>query len=745
MIRDRILYAPAVCCVAAFILATTLATVATAQIIPIEPREDQTPQIAPPPSVMPVDPTTRGRAQEGVDETSERPQRLSLVPLRVAEPRIDGSPLHRLGGDVDAARFILFLPTAPGAADLHISHRSGIDALPERSELSVAVNGTVIGSLRPDNFDTFGRDTLAVANGILQSGRNEVTIKARHTHRVACGPDASFALWTEIDTRVSGVPLSADSFALDPTGFLAAIAAQTAQGMPITIRREDPAASLSDAAPLISDVAAALGGAPPALLSAPYWGLATDKPELARVTALPPGEGAVAPRFVRGGDGALVLLLGRTEDLGAVSSRLVEAAGPLRDQHLRPTTPGTAQPLSALGADRLVGEGRYIHLSVDFRMPWDWVVLASQKARLDLDYRFAAGLPDGALLLVKVNGTTVRLLPLSQNGGQIQPTLPISFAARLLNPGVNRLEFEALVPGDPPNAACAPLDGPVVEISEGSQLLVPPSPRMTLASLDKSLAALTSADIVRGAGAGSAWQPGVLPQIAAALAAPNPKTAVDGEPSTQLTVGGLSDLAMIEAPLVRDNLRALEATLDGVAPFSTTDQPTAEPWDEAKERDRWFGLPDASGITALPGRLARAVSRLAFGDTPDLGDWLQGRNGQAMLLQPDPTRPSDLWLVLGLDAEPNQIARVLAASHDSQNGPTGQVALYSEGTGWTSWTAPDRPLRLHEPLSWATIRHVMGNHATLAPVTFVAAIVMLTLASALVSMAILLLTRRRDP
>jgi hypothetical protein len=390
-----------------------------------------------------------------------------------------------------------------------------------------------------------------------------------------------------------------------------------------------------------------------------------------------------------------------------------------------------------------VGEGRYVRLSVDFRLPWDWVLLASQKARLDLDYRFAPGLPEGALLLVKVNGTTVRLLPLDRDGGRTLPTLPISFGARLLEPGVNRLDFEALIPGDPPDAACAPLEGPVLEISEGSRLFVPASPRMSLPALDLSLAALEGEDIVPSDAASPALPPGFLPQVAAALVPPGASARSDAQPPARLTVGTLGDLAGIEAPLVRENLRALEAALDGVSAGADPAVPAAEPWGEVAERGGWFGLPTPGEIAALPAQVAGALRRLAFGDTPELGAWLTGRDAQAALLQPDPRRPGDLWLVLGPAARPDEIARVLAASRDSPAGPTGQVALYSEAAGWESWTSSARPLRLHEPLTMTNLRAVMGNHATLAPIAFVAGFLALTLLSALVAMAILILTRRR--
>ncbi|AMY70304.1 cellulose synthase [Frigidibacter mobilis] len=89
---------------------------------------------------------------------------------------------------------------------------------------------------------------------------------------------------------------------------------------------------------------------------------------------------------------------------------------------------------------------------MNFRLPDDWLILASQEARFTLLYGFADDLPAGSLMLVKVNGQTVRLLPLDRNGGSVQPPLEIGFAANLLHPGANRVSFEAILPGIPRHA-----------------------------------------------------------------------------------------------------------------------------------------------------------------------------------------------------------------------------------------------------------------------------------------------------
>jgi hypothetical protein len=552
----------AVCGALAGVFCLAVPSSAMAQLIQLDPSITET---APPASsgMSPSPPPDRRviteQAERRRDGTAPDDVAVStdvLVPLRPVTVRAGTQASTRLNGEAAFAQFILFLPQDAARAELQVAHRTGIDALPERSSLQVVVNDVEIGAVRPDNFSDFGRDTLPVPDGVLQAGRNIVEIRVRQSHRVACGPDASFALWTDIDTPNSGVLMPADSFGTDPVGFLAAVAAQVARGQAITVRRPDPDASLLDAAPFIGQVVAALGGTPPEIESAPYWVQAPARPELARLTALPQGAGLAQPQFLRGGDGAIVLLVERDSDYAAISASLMDMVQPSAVSHLALLTPGREQTLAELGAPRLTGQGRYILMPVDFALPWNWALLASQKAQLVLDYRFAPNLPEGALLLVKVNGTTVRMLPLDRAGGERLPSLPIAFGANLLRAGANRLEFEALIPGDPPHMACPPMEGPVLEISDSSRLFVPQSPSMLLPSIDMSLAMLAAENIVATPRATEQLAPGVVPQIASALIQPQSGIGARS-PHVRLTVATTSDLPRLYEALGGGALRAL--------------------------------------------------------------------------------------------------------------------------------------------------------------------------------------------
>ena len=668
------------------------------------------------------------------DAAAARPE---LLPIRLATPRVGDPGTPRLTGEVARERFVLFLPGPAGAAQMQLAHRSGIDVLPDLSQLEVMLNGIPVGTVRPDNFDAFGFSRFEIPEGVLQPGQNLVEIVARHSHRIACGPEAAFALWSEIETASSGVIVSSEALTPGPQAFLAAFSAQVARGDPIVIRRPDPSAPLDEAAPFIARVVAALGGTPPAIRSVPYWTVEEGSPDLVRITALEPGMDPDAPRFVRGGDGAIVLVVERGGDYGAVSSMLMSAVGAVPAREVPQLILGEARPLGELDAPALSGEGRYSLLPVQFRLPWDWLLLASQRARLDLDYRFAPGLPEGALMLVKVNGTTVRLLPLDREGGTELPTLPVRFQAALLRPGLNRLDFEIMVPGDPPDAACPPIEGAIVDIAPESRLFVPASPSMALPSIDRSLGRMAGGSIRVTEAAARQVPPGLVPQIASGLGV-GPSPAAQGG---TLTIATPADLERLRAPLMREAAAPLAAALGAggrVVDMEAAAAPVAGPGPLSPSR--LIGW-----VTDLPARLIAAEQRLVFGDSPDLGAWLDGRSAAAALLQPDPAAEDDLWLVIAPDARISEVVRALAASRMSADGPRGQAALYSLQTGWQSWTAPDLPLRLNEPLRAPNLRVVTGNYASHMPLGFVLSFMSFTLISALVAICFLLVTRRRRP
>ncbi|MCC6008298.1 MAG: cellulose biosynthesis cyclic di-GMP-binding regulatory protein BcsB, partial [Rhodobacteraceae bacterium] len=489
----------------------------------------------------------------------------------------------------------------------------------------------------------------------------------------------------------------------------------------------------------------ALGAPLPGVALADYWVVARQPPEPVRVTYLDQDADGDAALFRRGGDGAVVLVLTPDTPPQVLADALMLAAAPgglgVGDTRPARLAPGAPLPISALRFPEGLSGAEHVFLRhIDFRLPDDWLLLAQQKARLDLDYGFAEGLARGALLMVKINDTTIRLLPLDRGDGSALDTLPVSFEARLLRPGINRLTFEAEIPADPADLPCPVRDAPMLTIAPSSALFVPESPRMRQPDLSHLLAR-TGPEALRATPAARAQMPTGAPEsLRAALALGAP----DGGSRTELLLAVPADLANLRDTPLAAARPGLEALLLGTARRTAavaTTAPGAEAGDEVTFG--WRSVLGIDRVAALPAEGRAMLERVLSGVVADPGTWLEGRSGMAVLLQPDPFEQPDLaWLVLRSDADTARVGAALALARDTPEGPRGQIAILGTDGRWTSWVSPDRPLHLLEPVTAGNLRNVLGNYATWSPLAFVLAFLGVTLLTALVALAIALVTRR---
>lgn len=752
-------------------LAALVAALALAQALPAD---DAGAQIIPLEPALPPE-TEAGSARPGLDlpepgERAELSRRTegdgssaapgpALVPL-VPRGREAGvaAGLVRLEREADTADLAFILPGPPRPQDapaLVLSTRSGINVLPERSSLAVLLNGAEIARLSPGSFDGFAAERVPLPPDTLRAGLNALRIEARHVHRIFCGPEPAYALWSELDLRQSGIAVSASGApspgpSAEPgaAAFLAGLAALAATGAPLTLAGPAPLPGWAEAAlpALLEAVTRALGQPLAGIVRTESWTLARPAPDPVRITFLEaePG-GAAGPLFRRGGDGAVVLAITpatRPEDLAdALSAALPDEslAGPA----LRPAlvTPGAAVPLARMGVPGGLSGAEHVFLrDIDFRLPDDWLLLAQQKARLDLDYAFAEGLGRGALLMVKVNGTTIRLLPLDRGDGTTLDTLPIRFEARLLRPGINRLTFEAEIPAAAPDLPCPEREEPMLRVHDSTALFVPESPRMRQPDLGRLVSRLGPASVETSRAAAAQLPPGTADLVRASLALGSPEEGARGTLRLKVPadLAELRDTPMAEArPVLEDML------LGTFRPGGMPGNGAAPPAVGTEEALGWRTLLGLDRLAELPATAGATLATLLPGGRAGPDAWAEGRSAQAVLLQPDPSGAPDLaWLVLRPDSNAAQVAAALSLARDAAEGPAGQIAALDATGEWSSWMAPDRPLRLLEPLNARNLRNVLGNYATWAPAYFVFAFLLITFMSAGIAILIILLTRR---
>ena len=671
-----------------------------------------------------------------------------VTPLRLTDLQIRRTGTNaRIMGERQVVNFDLYV-SAPGQhRQLQLVTQSSIDILPERSSMRVTVNGRDVGTSRLGNFDGFAASTLDLPADLLVGGRNRVSIEFTQGHRIFCGPEAAFDLWTDIDLSKSGLIVDHADTGIGAESFMMALAAQSASVQPVEIRGldrlPDQAAAFRQA--LVSKFNQALLGDPVVFRFNDFWTVEQTSRAFARVTVMPASVGRVSYRL--GGDGAQVMVLEvapdtRPQDLLDQIPQLAPQPAAARAPQIQPEV---ETPFSAFGIPTETFTQRYAARDYPFRLPDDWLVLTAAKARINFDYAYATGLPDTAMLLLSVNGQSIRLLPLRSEGGQMITQFPIDFEARILQPGTNTFSFELMVPGDPPDLPCPVADRPFLQVSNTSTLFVPYSPSMAIPDMDLAFGALTPESIRMNDMTARAYSEADILTMKAALA----RSQADMR-STILHLISIDDLSSVPSAHHRADRRLLEEAVlnlprldesDPMTLFAATDDPFA------RRRQSSSGI-----VTSLRAAVsngwnsvtdgARWISNRIFPSSGDqLNQWLSTRKGQAILFHLDPDRPDEIWMLRSPDSDIHVIAHSIAGARAYGGGPRGQVSILGQDGGWDNWIAPDRRPVLLEPWSTDNFRYAMGNFVSARPIFYTILVLLMALASAGVALRLVISTR----
>ncbi len=687
---------------------------------------------------------TARRTGEEADTSDPRLSERWVSPLRMIDmtyPQTGG--IARVSGEREVVNFDLYTVSSQGQNVLRLTTVSGINNLPERSSMHLRVNGQDIGTRNLAHIEGFGSDEFVLPPDVLRAGRNRVQIEFRQHHRIFCGPEASFDLWTDIDLSRSGLVVARDGLETSPESFMMALAAQASGVRPVEIRGIE---GLGQEEAIWRDFLVrrfnqVLTGAPIVFSFADYWTVQDSARAHARITVLPAAQSRIS--FRTGGDGAIVMALEIAQ-----GTNPEELLAPLAQIEVAPQDPlaPTVLPESPtlfadFGIQTETFSQRYAIRSYPFRLPRDWLVLTAAKARINLDYAYAQGLPRGAMLLLHVNGTTVRLLPLRDEGGAPITAFPIDFEARLMHPGTNILTFELFVPGDPENLPCPTSDVPFLQISDTSTLHVPYSPSMSIPDMDLAFAALTPESLRVNEMSARAYSRADVTTLAAALA----RSRAMIRPST-LHLLSIEDLGSIPSAHHRADRRLLEDTV--LLPHAS-DAPDMvaetnalhDPFHARRQESRGISLALSSGWQVVADQAQWLINRIFPRNGDQLNQWLAEQRGQAVLFQLDPARPDELWMLRGPDSDIHTIAHAIASARSYGGGPRGQVSVLDHQGYWQNWLAPDRRPTLLEPWSRDNFRYALGNFVSARPIFFTILMLGLATLSAFVALRLVISTR----
>jgi hypothetical protein len=412
------------------------------------PRLPAPPPAAPPP-IAPSAP-----ARPGPGETM-----LRTLPGPSATPEIVGET-GVLGWDL-----VLTPKQAASGRAVQLAYRTAVSLLPERSSLTLTVNGRQVGSVRLFSPSVDALTRFDLPTGLLQSGRNRITLTISQRHRVDCTVPATFELWTRLDMAKSGLVMPAGTPGPDDLADFAALPAAPDGSMPLRLAmpgRLKPA-GVGGLMGLVQAVALALPDTP--VLT--DFGPLADGPAGLNLALGPAAElqaqGLSLKETTPGSVQLLPALPDRRATLAVVAESPADLDEALRKLALLAGGPSLrAGPLLAGGerirfselglADASFG-GRAYRSGFSIRMPGDLLPADYASVRLELDGAYAAGLGPGAQIRVEVNGRAVASAPLTRSAGETLRAWPIHLPVGVFRPGENRIDLIANLP-EPTDEAC---------------------------------------------------------------------------------------------------------------------------------------------------------------------------------------------------------------------------------------------------------------------------------------------------
>lgn len=421
-------------------------------------------------------PEEGGPVERARPEPSEEPARPTTPPAEILRHLLPDGNLV-LSGETALRRWAVNLTgsQARAPARLHVRYRNAVVIAPEASRLQVLFNGVTVVDEATQSAAGFASLDVEIPAGLLQTGRNEMTVRVHHRHRTDCTVQSTYELWTEIEASSTFLtfadPAAAtyssfgDLRALSPDAAGKTRIAIVAPGMDrndmgADILRLAQAIALHSAQPNLEFAVSAERTADPRRQALQVLLGSADQLQGRAGHALPPGSalGPVAAFLPGNGDGFPTLVVsGRNRDdwLAAIEQMLAPVDRPpgtrrealITEPWRLPNAPMIYDRRSLsfpdLGIHSEQFSGRRFTSSFQFAIPPDFYAGSYGEARLLLDAAFSAAVRPGSLINVYVNDSIAASLPLTSRNGTIFRQLPVKVTMRHFRPGLNEIRLEA--------------------------------------------------------------------------------------------------------------------------------------------------------------------------------------------------------------------------------------------------------------------------------------------------------------
>jgi hypothetical protein len=398
--------------------------------------------------------------QTWADSVVDRP----IVPFRTL----------RLDGEIAYRSWSVFLSAAEAArgGTLSIAFTNSVLVLPEASRLRVFLNGRQIAQTAIDSPDRTKVIALPVSSDLLRPGENAIRIEAEMRHRIDCSINATYELWTRIDTRLTGFSFSGARIALANLTDLPAVGVGPSGATRLRVIQRAPGLSgnmdrmlraVQSAAlrgrfvqPLVEVVGEEVGLQPgPGILNIAIGvyddvrGLSPEVPVAAATEPLTAliDTAALGPTVIISGpnERAVDLALARFDapaEPGAAQPAIAATPAWLVPGSVRINGPRTVT-LREAGVETLNFSGRRFSTEFNITLPPDFYAAAYGEARLLLDAAYSGDVRPGSRLSIYVNGVLSTSVSLTSSSGQVLDDFPIVLVMQNFRPGINTVQIVA--------------------------------------------------------------------------------------------------------------------------------------------------------------------------------------------------------------------------------------------------------------------------------------------------------------
>ncbi|RAI03025.1 hypothetical protein DLJ53_00355 [Acuticoccus sediminis] len=383
----------------------------------------------------------------------------------------------RLEGELDSRTWDVYLTAAEASrgGTLSLAFNNSVLVLPEGSRLRLYLNGREIMETAIDSPDRTKVITMPITTGLLRPGENSFRIEAEMRHRIDCSVNATYELWTRIDTRLTGFSGQGLDKAVSGLPDLPAIGVGTNGATRLRVIMDEPSNPAqidrllqvvqtvalrgrfgqplvevvppgTDLEPVVGTLNIAMG--PASTVSS----VLSNAP--ASVNSVPTVElvnGSIGPTIVISGptprevDTALAEFVG-TPSISRDWDR--EANGPLIDG-------ATSITLADLGFETIDFTGRRFRAGFNVTLPPDFYAAAYGEAEMLLDAAYSASIDPNSQLVIYVNGVSSTSVNFASADRRVFRDYPVQLGMQSFKPGVNRIEMVAELRSDD-DTACLP-------------------------------------------------------------------------------------------------------------------------------------------------------------------------------------------------------------------------------------------------------------------------------------------------